>query len=71
MTRDNPTEPNSKKQSPWRLRGVRLAAVILGLLLWHLTQSMIGQRTEVQGIADNTIIDQVHVLTSGWNKYLL
>ena len=45
MTRDNPTEPNSKKQSPWRPRGVRLDAVILGLLLWHLTQSMIGQRT--------------------------
>ena len=71
MTRDTPTEPNSKKQFPWRLRGVRLAAVILGLLLWHLTQSMIGQRAEVQGIPDNTIIDQVHVLTSDWNKYLL
>ncbi len=58
MTHDNPTEHNSGKQSPWRLRGVRLAAVILGLLLWHLTQSMIGQRAEVQGIAENTIVDQ-------------
>ena len=51
MTHDNPTEHNSGKQSPWRLRGVRLAAMILGLLLWHLTQSMIGQRAEMQGIA--------------------
>ena len=66
MTHDNPTEHNSGKQSPWRLRGVRLAAIILGLVLWHLTQSMIGQRAEVQG----TIVDQAHVLTADWNKYL-
>ena len=70
MTRDNPTESNSEKQSPWRLRGVRLAAIILGLLLWHLTQSMIGQRAEAQGVAENTIVDQAHVLTADWNKYL-
>ena len=66
MTHNNPTEHNSGKQSPWRLRGVRLAAIILGLVLWHLTQSMIGQRAEVQG----TIVDQAHVLTADWNKYL-
>ena len=70
MTHDNPTEPNSEKPSPWRLRGVRLAAIILGLLLWHLTQSMIGQRAEVQGIAENTIVDQAHVLTADWNRTL-
>ena len=70
MTHDNPTEHNSEKQSPWRLRGVRLAAIILGLLLWHLTQSMIGQRAEVQGIAENTIVDQAHVLTADWNRTL-
>jgi len=70
MTHDNPTEPNSEKQSPWRLRGVRLAAIILGLLLWHLTQSMIGQRAEVQGTAENAIVDQAHVLTADWNRAL-
>ena len=70
MTPNSPTDPNSKKQSPWRLRGVRLAAVILGLLLWHLTQSMIGQRAEVQDFAENTIVDQAHVLTADWNRTL-
>ena len=70
MTHNNPTEHNSGKQSPWRLRGVRLAAIILGLMLWHLTQSMIGQRAEVQGIAENTIVDQAHVLTADWNRTL-
>ena len=70
MTHDNPTEPNSEKQSPWRLRGVRLAAIILGLLLWHLTQSMIGQRAEVRSATENAIVDQAHELTADWNKYL-
>ena len=70
MTHDNPTEHNSEKQSPWRLRGVRLTAIILGLLLWHLTQSMIGQRAEVQNATENAIVDQAHVLTADWNKYL-
>ena len=70
MTHDNPTEPNSEKPSPWRLRGVRLAAIILGLLLWHLTQSMIGQRAEVQNATENAIVDQAHELTADWNKYL-
>ena len=70
MTHDNPTEPNSEKQSPWRLRGVRLAAIILGLLLWHLTQSMIGQRAEVQNATENAIVAQAHELPADWNKYL-
>ena len=70
MTHDNPTEPNSEKQSPWRLRGVRLAAIILGLLLWQLTQSMIGQRAEVQSATENAIVDQAHVLTAAWNRAL-
>ena len=70
MTHDNPTEPNSEKPSPWRLRGVRLAAIILGLLLWHLTQSMIGQRAEVQNATENAIVDQAHELTADWNKFL-
>ena len=70
MTHDNPTEPNSEKPSPWRLRGVRLAAIILGLLLWHLTQSMIGQRAEVQSATENAIVDQAHVLTADWNRAL-
>ena len=70
MTHDNPTEPNSEKPSPWRLRGVRLAAIILGLLLWHLTQSMIGQRAELQSATENAIVDQAHVLTADWNRAL-
>jgi membrane-associated phospholipid phosphatase len=70
MTHDNPTEPISKKQHNWRLRGVRLAAIILGLLLWHLTQSMIGQRAEAPGGSENTIVDQAHVLTHDWNQAL-
>mgnify|MGYP000367831141 CR=1 FL=1 len=36
--------------------------IILGVLIRYLTQSMIGQRAEVQGTAEKAIVDQEHVL---------
>jgi hypothetical protein len=56
--------------SPWRLRGIRLAAIIIGLALWHLTQSMIGQRAVENTGTANAIVDQAHVLTADWNAHL-
>ena len=61
---------STDKKSPWRLRSVRLVAIILGLVLWHLTQSMIGQRALEDTGATTAIVDQSHVLTADWNAYL-
>ena len=63
------TDP-TKKRSSWRLRSVRLVAIIIGLMLWHLTQSMIGQRDVKDTGATTAIVDQAHVLTGDWNAYL-
>jgi len=51
--------------SVWRLRGLRLVAIIIGLGLWSLSQSMIGQHE-----VENVISDHAHVLTANWNAYL-
>ncbi|MGY8650171.1 MAG: phosphatase PAP2 family protein [Verrucomicrobiia bacterium] len=56
--------------SPWRLRSIRLAAIIIGVVLWHLTQSMIGQRAVENTGTANAIVDQAHVLTADWNAHL-
>ena len=61
---------STDKKSSRRLRGVRLAAIIIGLMLWHLTQSMIGQRSVEDTGATSAIVDQAHVLTADWNAYL-
>ena len=61
---------STDKKSPWRLRGVRLAAIIIGLVLWHLTQSIIGQRSVEDTGATSVIVDQAHVLTADWNASL-
>ena len=63
------TDPTNKNL-PWRLRNLRLAAIIIGLVLWHFTQSMIGQRDVEYTGATAAIVDQAHVLTANWNAYL-
>jgi hypothetical protein len=46
--------------------GLRLGAIAAGLVLWFLTQRLIGART----LADAHHYDHLHVLTGGWNRWL-
>jgi hypothetical protein len=46
--------------------GLRVGAIVAGLLLWFLTQRLIGARS----LADAHHYDHLHVLTAGWNRWL-
>jgi hypothetical protein len=46
--------------------GLRVLAIVAGLVVWFITQKMIGART----IAEGELYDHLHVLTAGWNRGL-
>jgi hypothetical protein len=46
--------------------GLRVGAIAAGLVLWFLTQRLIGART----LADAHHYDHLHVLTGSWNRWL-
>jgi len=51
---------------PLETIGLRLLAIGGGLVVWFVTQRMIGARS----IADGALYDHLHVVTSGWNRWL-
>lgn len=51
---------------PLETIGLRVGAIVAGLVLWFLTQRLIGART----LADVHHYDHLHVLTAGWNRWL-
>lgn len=50
----------------WETIGLRLLAIGAGLVVWFVTQRMIGART----LADGAMYDHLHVVTAGWNRWL-
>jgi hypothetical protein len=46
--------------------GLRVGAIVAGLVLWFVTQRLIGART----LAGAHHYDHLHVLTAGWNRWL-
>jgi hypothetical protein len=50
----------------WETIGLRVLAIGAGLVVWFVTQRMIGART----IPDGAIYDHLHVMTAGWNRWL-
>jgi hypothetical protein len=51
---------------PFETIGLRVGAIVAGLILWFLTQRLIGARS----LADAHHYDHLHVLTAGWNRWL-
>jgi len=51
---------------PLETIGLRVLAIGAGLVLWFVTQKMIGART----LADGQMYDHLHVVTAGWNRWL-
>ena len=51
---------------PLETIGLRVLAIGAGLLLWFITQKMIGART----LPDGALYDHLHVVTGGWNRWL-
>jgi hypothetical protein len=49
--------------APWPVIGVRLAFVVAGIILWYLTQSVLGKRAPKVGY-EVPLTDGVHVLTA-------
>src|SRR5262249_45078238 len=45
---------------------LRVLAIGAGLLLWFITQKMIGARN----LPDGSLYDHFHVVTGGWNRWL-
>jgi hypothetical protein len=50
----------------WETIGLRVLAIGAGLVVWFITQRMIGART----LADGALYDHLHVVTAGWNRWL-
>lgn len=50
----------------WETIGLRVLAIGAGLVVWFVTQRMIGARS----IPDGIIYDHLHVMTAGWNRWL-
>lgn len=50
----------------WETIGLRGLAIGGGLVVWFVTQKMIGART----LADGELYDHLHVVTAGWNRWL-
>jgi hypothetical protein len=50
----------------WETIGLRLLAIGGGLVVWFVTQRMIGARS----LADGAMYDHLHVVTAGWNRWL-
>jgi PAP2 superfamily C-terminal len=51
---------------PLETIGLRVLAIAAGVVVWFLTQKMIGARS----IADGALYDHLHVVTAGWNRWL-
>jgi hypothetical protein len=51
---------------PLETIGLRVLAIVAGLVVWFITQKMIGART----VAPGEIYDRLHVVTAGWNRWL-
>jgi hypothetical protein len=50
----------------WETIGLRVLAIVAGLVVWFATQRWIGART----LADGSLYDHFHVMTAGWNRWL-
>jgi hypothetical protein len=46
--------------------GLRVLAIVAGLVVWFVTQKWIGART----VKDGELYDHLHVVTAGWNRWL-
>jgi len=51
---------------PLETIGLRVLAIVAGLVVWFITQKMIGART----VAPGETYDHLHVVTAGWNRWL-
>jgi hypothetical protein len=60
-------EPGSPLAAPWVRYGGRAALIVVSLVAWFLTQSLIGSRP---ALADGRPGDLVHDLTAGVNAWL-
>lgn len=49
----------------WSSVGLRAAIIVVGLVLWHWTQSLIARKAAAAG----GIGDVIHDLTAGWHRY--
>ena len=49
--------------APWPIVGVRLGLVVAGIILWYLTQSLLGKRAPKVGY-EVPLTDGIHLLTS-------
>jgi hypothetical protein len=50
----------------WQTIGLRVLAIGAGMVVWFVTQRMIGART----LEGGAMYDHLHAITAGWNRWL-